>query len=151
MKRGTLTLLYSSSQRSSSRANIHFSTFSIIAFLLDASSLALDICSSMLVRRSEWSISPFVHWSQYSFLVCIQFSRHTPKQSLDISYTHLNLWASLYCPSLNVKESPHVIYCISASAPPVSLGITLSSCLLLVDPVSWLQPRPKNILKLKTL
>lgn len=59
-----ITLLYSSSQRSSSRANIHFSTFSIIAFLLEASSFALDICSSMLMRRSAWSISPIVHSCQ---------------------------------------------------------------------------------------
>lgn len=64
-KGGFLTLLYSSSQRSSSHANIHFSTFSIIAFLLEASSFALDICSSMLMRRLEWSISPFAHLSQF--------------------------------------------------------------------------------------
>lgn len=60
------TWSYSSSQRSSSRANIHLSTFSIITFLLAASSFALDIFSSIAVRRSTWSISPDQCWFKLS-------------------------------------------------------------------------------------
>lgn len=75
-----LTLLYSSSQRSSSRASIHFSTFSMIDFLLEASSFALEICSSMLKRRSEWSISPEVNVSQFH-VWCFKVNR--PVQFLE--------------------------------------------------------------------
>ena len=60
-----VTLSYSPSQPSSSVANVHFSTFSRMSFLLRASSLASVIRSSMLVSSSERSALP-TKWSPYT-------------------------------------------------------------------------------------
>lgn len=66
-----LTWLYSSSQVSSSQADSHLSTLSMISFLVKESSFAFAICTSMLERTSQGSTKP-------EYGVFLDYSKNDP-------------------------------------------------------------------------
>lgn len=132
------TLLNSSSQRSSLHDAIHFSTFSIISFLLHASSFALEMYSSILIRRSPCSISPTSYFRCFD-----QNDRNLIKFLwLDTNIVYLAWWGSWCSPSLIVEVTPCETSCICPRVLFVYFGKAPSFCLLLTDLISQLQTQP---------
>lgn len=82
-----LTRLYSSSHDSSSHADIHFSTFSRISFLLEASSLTFAISESICSSNCSGSLTPKRRVETYYNLV-VSIIYHYNEHSISQVYAH---------------------------------------------------------------